>query len=1007
MTNSKTTSLGKLTAGLVPVGLLAGAVLGQSLITAQADNLTWPTHMMYEAKNPGFQTTVTDTAGPMSINGRWVWCIEPFTEAKYQDNSYYASKDVIRERTSVRIRRQATFGGAVLRNDTPSVEEANSMAFLPYAALEMPIEWLDDFKNEGIINESDRARIADWLRWFRSQDEQSRYLSIQMIYWQFSGTLASGYTGNPYPIDRPGVGGHPNYVKPWNGTGEAMSQAKADQINAVLRRDDDTTDLGTITRLHEVFNVLSAAMNRGLVEYTGGATLYESRNGAQRVTAGSSAQIKRAIGYLEVHKVISGLNADQEHEHGNFNVDGVKIGVYRNVEATDQAGTLTIGSNGWSQKLKVKPGVYYLFELDANGQPIKSDGQTPVAGRGFSNGKWTSTGQFFQTVTVTNANTESNPMQAELKNTPELINFKIQKTSDLTYLGDISNQFLVAGAEYTLYYDEAATRPVQKNGKNVVAVIGQDGYGTFENLYRGVYYIKETKVPTVQTGAGRRNQYKLDKTVYKVDGTSGGTRRANVENDATPTGYPTVEYDLGNNGVAANSKELPVAPNHGSLKVKKVDAQTNKAVAQGQGTLANAEFEVKFYTSGNLSKNRELYTATYKTNANGEFDVRDQSAYVRGNVPTKLFDEYKKSGQFPAFEYRVTETKAPDGYLLPTESKRSKDFALKVGSGADFTWEYDDATFKEDNLELSVFKRQKVEAEWQTDEALKIPGVVFELSYPNGHKERLTTDDKGLVTFKGLIEGDYTLREVSAPTGYQINKQTITFHVNDDNTITSQSQSVETDDNGNYSVAWAANRVGRGGVEGTIDSTMDNVPNRTNIKLFKTNENGEKLAGAEFTLTRKETSEQIVKTSDENGQISFDGLVIGDTYTLEETKAPKGYKLPSNRMKVEFRPEAIPVKNSYAISYKMISTDTYNASNPTSTTSETKKLAQVGTNQDGIDFTVQDGVMNIEFDYVNHTWKKLPATGSPLALALGGLATVLILSGVGVYVHSKKTKNEA
>ena len=924
MTNSKTTSLGKLTAGLVPVGLLAGAVLGQSLITAQADNLTWPTHMMYEAKSPGFQTTVTDTAGPMSINGRWVWCIEPFTEAAYNDNSYYASKDVIRERTSVRIRRQATFNGAVLRNDTPSVEEANSMAFLPYAALEMPIEWLDDFKNEGIINESDRARIADWLRWFRSQDEQSRYVSIQMIYWQFSGTLASGYTGNPYPIDRPGVGGHPNYVKPWNGTGEAMSQAKADQINAVLRRDDDTTDLGTITRLHEVFNVLSAAMNRGLVEYTGGATLYESRNGAQRVTAGSSAQIKRAIGYLEVHKVISGLNADQEHEHGNFNVDGVKIGVYRNVEATDQAGTLTIGSNGWSQKLKMKPGVYYLFELDANGQPIKSDGQTPVAGRGFSNGKWTSTGQFFQTVTVTNANTESNPMQAELKNTPELINFKIQKTSDLTYLGDISNQFLVAGAEYTLYYDEAATRPVQKNGKNVVAVIGQDGYGTFENLYRGVYYIKETKVPTVQTGAGRRNQYKLDKTVYKVDGTSGGTRRANVENDATPTGYPTVE-----------------------------------------------------------------------------------SAYVRGNVPTRLFDEYKKSGQFPAFEYRVTETKAPDGYLLPTESKRSKDFALKVGSGADFTWEYDDATFKEDNLELSVFKRQKVEAEWQTDEALKIPGVVFELSYPNGHKERLTTDDKGLVTFKGLIEGDYTLREVSAPTGYQVNKQTISFHVNDDNTITSQSQSVETDDNGNYSVAWAANRVGRGGVEGTIDSTMDNVPNRTNIKLFKTNENGEKLAGAEFTLTRKETGEQIVKTSDENGQISFDGLVIGDTYTLEETKAPKGYKLPSNRMKVEFRPEAIPVKDSYAISYKMISTDTYNASNPTLTTSETKKLAQAGTNQDGIDFTVQDGVMNIEFDYVNHTWKKLPATGSPLALALGGLATVLILSGVGVYVHSKKTKNEA
>lgn len=57
-----------------------------------------------------------------------------------------------------------------------------------------------------------------------------------------------------------------------------------------------------------------------------------------------------------------------------------------------------------------------------------------------------------------------------------------------------------------------------------------------------------------------------------------------------------------------------------------------------------------------------------------------------------------------------------------------------------------------------------------TTEAVPLADCTFKLTgdnLPNGTKELTTTTDKnGLIVFKGLDEGTYTLEEVSAPTGY-------------------------------------------------------------------------------------------------------------------------------------------------------------------------------------------------------------------------------------------------
>jgi len=68
------------------------------------------------------------------------------------------------------------------------------------------------------------------------------------------------------------------------------------------------------------------------------------------------------------------------------------------------------------------------------------------------------------------------------------------------------------------------------------------------------------------------------------------------------------------------------------------------------------------------------------------------------------------------------------------------------------------------------------------------------------------------------------------------------------------------------------------------------------INFVKVDENGKGLAGAEFTLVHKADCDchdvnikNVVKVSDENGNVSFKAIPSGHVYTLTETAAPKGY----------------------------------------------------------------------------------------------------------------------
>lgn len=90
------------------------------------------------------------------------------------------------------------------------------------------------------------------------------------------------------------------------------------------------------------------------------------------------------------------------------------------------------------------------------------------------------------------------------------------------------------------------------------------------------------------------------------------------------------------------------------------------------------------------------------------------------------------------------------------------------------------------------------------------------------------------------------------------------------------------------------------------------------IKIHKENENGDSLSGAVFEVIRDSSGVKVGEiTTDSNGNGSLGGL-LKDKYTIKEKKAPEGYMLSTETVKVvpsDFGPDKSvtkTIKNSYA-----------------------------------------------------------------------------------------------
>lgn len=977
-------------AGLVGAGYGVGHYVNNN--SAHAIGLNTGSDDFYRHSAAGVE--VQDYFGPFSLNGEWVWCIEP-TRTTNTGSDYTSRGDVMT--ANYTVRRFDVDSQTFVSEVSPDLMSRTVAAVFPYVMLEMPMDQVESLLRERGV--ADAENMINVVRSIRTTPDWARFTTIQLIFWQFTG---SGFQ-SPTRIS---VGAGPNaeyktnYVNQLLGLNTAGLQASSGS---------GTNQDWLMHWYHRIIQEIDIAVNYNKSwKYTGGAELWYSGT-LQRLVSGSSGQIVRE-GYLKATKEFSNLTQDLNTKP-SWDPNGIKVGVYKSSDASgQQVGILTIGANGHSNTLKVKPDKYYGFELDVNGNPIKSVASEVVNGtaanRGYVSGSdKKDTSKPYIVWDVKAENTESNPDVQTFVNTPEVVNFTFSKeiaADSIKSLEAIDPQYTRVGAVYTLYKDAGATQPVTRNGQNVTATIGADGTAEFSNLYRGVYYVKETAVPTFVKNGRTVKRFALDKKVYTVDLS---TMNDNETNTSDSTFTATKEFKQVGSFVSLED----VLPSSGSLVIKKKDADTKSNTAQGQATLQGAEFKVEFYEMTTLGTNAPVkkWETVYKTDANGEIDVRNRNLMVsttNADAMNKLFTAYEQAKEWGAYDYRVTETKAPNGYKLGTP--QTKDFVVNVK--ADFSWAYDDASIYNDDLEIHLIKTQRSSGDWLPEAEAKkvvIKDATFELTNKTtGQKFTATSDANGKLQYDGVIAGDYTLKETGAKK-YKTNGQTIDIRVaQQDGTtkLVASSQSVPTEDNGAFNVTEMLDK--------DILVEFENTAIDAKAKLIKANEKGERLDGAVFKVTHynedgtRQIGEAKEITTNDKGELEFAELKIGHWYTVEEIKAPKGYKLPAKRTVLRFRAEAIPAKDSYAISYWTSTLDKTNENNTQSVTSSIKKISTEGTVQDGIKFDADEakGTMAIEFDFVNNTWKQLPATGSNFGMIVGVVAFAIVIGSTVFYVKRRE-----
>lgn len=303
------------------------------------------------------------------------------------------------------------------------------------------------------------------------------------------------------------------------------------------------------------------------------------------------------------------------------------------------------------------------------------------------------------------------------------------------------------------------------------------------------------------------------------------------------------------------------------LSVQKVDKETGKVIP-----IAGAQFQI-------LDENKKPITMevhyptpmvidTFETDANGSF-----------TLPEKL-----EHGS-----YYLHETKAPEGYLLGVE-----DIPFVVDQ--EFDWEnplsitYPDAPAKG---KIRVTKTDK-----ETDKPIP-SGAEFtvtaaeDITTPDGtiRTEKgtvvatLTTDEKGKAETEALYLGKYVIKETKAPNGYLLNPKEFA--------VTLEYEDQETE------IVYG-------------DVTVPDELAKGKIRVKKTDaETGNGLSGAEFEIRAKEdivTPDGTVKVkagtvvdtikTDDKGSAETKVLYLGK-YEVQETKAPEGYLLNTQKYPVE------------------------------------------------------------------------------------------------------------
>lgn len=405
---------------------------------------------------------------------------------------------------------------------------------------------------------------------------------------------------------------------------------------------------------------------------------------------------------------------------------------------------------------------------------------------------------------------------------------KLKKVSENVALTDGNDYYSLAGAVYGVYSDSTCSKRVGS------LTTKANGETDALELAAGTYYVKEISAP---------KGYLLNSEVETI------TIRASETAVVTVSDDPKTIIPEG--------------------IIQKVDSETGESWPQGKGSLAGAKFLMKFY-AGNYSEGVNPDTQGVKPTRQWIFQTDETGLILFQKEYLVSGDEFwtDDSGKaiLPLGTVTMQEVESSDGYRVNPQI-----FVQKIANENDT---YQTTTVAQDPIQLTLLK-------YYDQEEQVISGVSFEHTSPDGIREVIQTDEKGMLTLKGLQRGTHQIREIAAPEMYMLNGNVLTFVVGEKNEIQVQSQAVS--ELGKLETSIDA--------DGNLMVKVENLRASFELILYKENEKGKRLQDAEFTVySDAACTEEVTKgKTNEMGELRITGLQTKTTYYLKETKAPQGY----------------------------------------------------------------------------------------------------------------------
>lgn len=485
----------------------------------------------------------------------------------------------------------------------------------------------------------------------------------------------------------------------------------------------------------------------------------------------------------------------------------------------------------------------------------------------------------------------------------------------------------LAGAVYEITADEDVITPdgtLRYHKGDVVDTVTTDEDGTAKSkeLYLGKYTVVETKAPTGMVINKEKHSVELTYAGQDVAVTETATSFVNERQKVKISLEKILEQDetfgIGKNDEIKNisfglyakedvvSSSGTVIPADGLIEIITLD---ENGAATANTDLPFGSYYIKEITTDEhyiLSDTQYPFTFEYagQDTETVEIKVNDgkpiENKLIFGSVSGKKIDENgealggaligifkadeteftkehaimtatsEKDGSFsftkvPYGKWIVREIEAPEGFVLDDTS-----YEVNIGENEQVIEVEITDEYIHGNIELI-----KVDADYPDN---KLTGATFEVYKDVNGDGKLDDGDElignleeaatGIYEMKELLYGKYLVKETKAPEGFVLDKGVYSVFIEKDETT--------------YKVE---NKAG----VGFINEAM-----KGNLKIKKTSSDG-KVEGFTFRVTGVNGYDSTF-TTDKNGEISVDGLRIGE-YTVSEVSdnVSAGYILPADK----------------------------------------------------------------------------------------------------------------